>query len=149
MIANRLSRVIDKIISLNQGAFVKGRIAKNIVITQDVVHKIRKHKGKKGLMVTKIDLKKAYDRLEWSFINKALEVWGFSSDFRRLVRSCINSVSYSLLLNGSISGFLMLERGIRQGDHLLPLLFILSFEFLTRLIAREEDQSRLHGIKVA
>lgn len=75
IIAQRLSKLVDKIISPNQGAFVKGRwIAKNTVIAQEVIHKIRSHKGKKGLMAIKIDLKKAYDHLEWSFIDKALEV---------------------------------------------------------------------------
>ncbi|KAH7516409.1 hypothetical protein FEM48_Zijuj10G0132300 [Ziziphus jujuba var. spinosa] len=104
----------EKIISSNQEAFIKGRwIAENTVIAQEVIHKVRSHKGKKGLMVIKIDLKKPYDHLEWRFIYKALEAWGFSSEFRWMIQSCVSSASFFLLL------------------------------------AKEEDQDRLHDIKVA
>nr|XP_048330864.1 uncharacterized protein LOC125422764 [Ziziphus jujuba var. spinosa] len=149
ILAGRLSNVIEKIISPHQGAFVKGRwIAENTVIAQELVHKIRKHKGKQSLMMIKIDLKKAYDRLEWSFVDKVLELWGFSSEFPWMIRSCLSSVHYSLLLNGSVSGTFQPERGIRQGDPLSPILFILCSEILSRLLLKEEDQDRLHGIKV-
>ncbi|KAH7515208.1 hypothetical protein FEM48_Zijuj10G0002700 [Ziziphus jujuba var. spinosa] len=100
-------------------------------------------------MIIKIDLKKAYDRLEWSFIDKALEVWGFSMDFWWMIRSCVSSVNFSLLLNGTICGSFKPERGIHEGDPLSPSLFILCFEFLTRILAKEEEQGWLHGIKVA
>ncbi|XP_060670961.1 uncharacterized protein LOC132800728 [Ziziphus jujuba] len=79
ILAGRLSKVLDKLISPNQGAFIKGRwIAENFVVAQEIVHKVRTHKGKKDLMIIKMDLKKVYDSLEWSFIDKALEAWVFS-----------------------------------------------------------------------
>ena len=82
LLANRLRPLLDKIISSNQGAFVKGRwIAENSIIAQELVHKIKSHKGKNGLLLMKIDLKKAYDRLEWSFVDRSLSAWGFSEDF--------------------------------------------------------------------
>lgn len=74
ILAGRLSNVIDKIISPNQGAFIRGRwIVKNTVTAQEIVHKIHSHKGKKGLMLINIDLKKVFDRMEWGFIDKSLE----------------------------------------------------------------------------
>lgn len=74
ILANWLSQVLEKIISPNQDAFVKGRwIVENSVIAQEVVHRIKKHKGKKGLIVMKIDMKKAYDSMEWHFISRVLD----------------------------------------------------------------------------
>lgn len=97
--------MIDKIVSLNQEAFVKGRwIAENIVVVQEVIHKVQTYKGKKGLMIIKIDLKKAYDHLEWSFLHKALEAWGFSMEFCWMICSCVSSVRLPTLLNGNITG---------------------------------------------
>lgn len=73
ILTERLKKFMGRIISPNQGAFVEGRwIAENRIVAHEVVHKIKQHKGKKGLMLIKMDLKKAYDRLEWDCIMKAL-----------------------------------------------------------------------------
>lgn len=72
--------IIDRIVSPQQRAFVRGRwIAENTVVVQELIYKLRKHKGRDGLVIMKLDLKKAYDRLEWRFLDKALEAWGFSN----------------------------------------------------------------------
>ena len=78
-------------------------LAENSIIAQELVHKIKSHKGKNGLLLMKIDLKKAYDRLEWSFVDRSLSAWGFSEDFRRIILNCLSSVEYSLLINGDQS----------------------------------------------
>lgn len=99
-------------------------------------------------MMIKIDLKKAYDRLEWSFVDKVLKLWGFSIEFRWLIRSCLRSVNFSLLLNGSVCGSFKPEREIREGDPLSPILFILCSEILSRFLLKKEEQGRLFRIKV-
>ena len=72
---------LNRFISPNQGAFVKGRwIAKNTIVTQEIVHKIKSHKGANGLLLMKLDMKKAYDRFEWGFVDKVLAAWGFFED---------------------------------------------------------------------
>lgn len=109
---------------------------------------MKKHREKKGLMAIKVDLKKAYDRIKWKFLDRALGTWGFSTDVRKLLASCVSTVNYSLLLNGGISVSFTPDKGIRQGDPLSLFLFILCFEFLTRLINREENSGKLHRIKV-
>lgn len=74
---------MPKMMSPNQGAFLEGRwIADNTILAHEIVHNIRKTKGRNGLMVAKIDLKKAFDRLEWAFVDKVLKSWGFSKRFR-------------------------------------------------------------------
>lgn len=65
ILANRLRKYLKRIVSPNQGAFVEGRwIAENTIIAQELVHKVKKHQGKQGLLLMKIDLQKAYDSLE-------------------------------------------------------------------------------------
>ena len=74
----RMSKLMEHIISPNQGAFVQGQwIAKNTVVAQELVHKIRKHKGTNGLMLMKIDLRKAYDRNGVVFFRYGVACMGF------------------------------------------------------------------------
>lgn len=146
IITTRMGKIINNIISPNQGAFVKGRwIADNSVIAQEIAHKVNTHKGKKGLMMIKIDMMKAYNKLEWSFIGKVLKAWGFSRDFQFLIFNCISSVEYEILVNGNKTKTVKPARGLRQGDPLSPFLFILSAEVLYRLLDKNEN---LQGIKI-
>lgn len=150
IVTSRLSKVSEKLVSPNQGAFVRRRwIAENTVIAQEIVHKIQKHKGMNGLMLMKMDMKKAYDRMEWDFLIRILRSCGFDEHFVKLVSSCLNSVEFSLLLNGNISECFKLGRGLRQGDSLSPIIFILGSKVLTRLLLKEEIAGKLHGVKVA
>ena len=81
-------------------------------------------------MVVKIDLDKAYDRLEWSFIKMVLEHFGFPENMIRLILSCVSSTTTALLFNGSKLESFHPSRGIRQGDPISPYLFLLCMEFL-------------------
>lgn len=95
-------------------------------------------KGQKGLAAIKLDMEKAYDRLEWKFILHIL-----------MIEQCISIVSFSILINGSPYEFFRPQRGLRQGDPLSPLLFIIAAEVLSHLIKRVEVLGLLQGIKVA
>lgn len=91
IIVERVKHLLPWLISPNQGAFIKGQcIADNMILAQELVLKIKKFKGKGGLMMAKIDLSKAYDRLEWPFIESVLKSWGFSELFRKMVSNCYN-----------------------------------------------------------
>ena len=85
-------------------------------------------------MAIKIDLEKAYDRIEWSFIREILFLFNFPDKLIELIMSCVSSVSTSLLFNGGCLESFCPSRGIRQGDPLSPYLFILCMEFLGHLI---------------
>ncbi|KAG8388292.1 hypothetical protein BUALT_Bualt02G0110400 [Buddleja alternifolia] len=105
--------------------------------------------GQKAFMAIKIDLSKAYDRIEWPLMLKVLSIFGFHDNFVHLVSQCISTPTFSALANGSPCGYFKSTRGIRQGDPLSPYLFILYVELLSRMINRAESEGKIHGIIVA
>lgn len=118
--------ILDKIISPCQSAFIPGRwITENQVIAHELLHSFKMRKVKSGFMALKIDLQKAYDRFNWNFIHAILKNLGFNAMFINWILTCINSVSFEVLVNGGKTGQFNPSRGLRQGDLLSPYLFIL------------------------
>lgn len=109
----------------------------NIILTQEIIHLMTTSKSKKGTMAIKIDLEKAFDRLEWGFIRQTLIYFKFPLDWILLIMSCISSSNLSILLNGDHLDPFHPSRGIRQGDPLSPYIFILCMEYLAWLIQEE------------
>jgi len=131
IIVARLRSYLDKLISPLQIAFVPRRKGiDNAIIVQEIIHTLSRKKGKVGYMAIKIDLEKAYDKLEWSFIRDMLIRANLPTDLIDIIMSCISTVSTSILFNGEALDPIYPSRGIRQGDPLSPYLFILCMEFL-------------------
>jgi hypothetical protein len=101
------------------------------------------------LMALKLNMEKAFDHMEWSFILKILSCLGFSSKWIQLIEQCLSTISFSVLLNGSPFGKFSASKGLRQGDPLSPFLFLLGSEVFSRLILKEELASNIHGIKIS
>ena len=130
--------------------FVPGRqIQDNIIVTQDVLHKFKIMKGKKGCIAWKIDLAKAYDKLQWNFIRSVLVEIGLGSDLVELIMWSITSVQYRVVLNGEVTEPFMPGCGIRQGDPLSPYIFVLCMEKLSHLINQELNSGWWKCIKVS
>ncbi|KAL0357534.1 UNVERIFIED_CONTAM: putative mitochondrial protein [Sesamum calycinum] len=149
-IANRLKVFLDKIISPVQSAFVPGRlITDNILLAFELNHFLNsKSKGGKGWMALKLDVSKAYDKVEWSFLEQVMVKLGFPPSFIRLIMLCISSVSFSFMLSGKQFGSLIPERGLRQGDPLSPYLFLMCTESFSSLLQLAEREGRIQGVSV-
>jgi hypothetical protein len=118
-------------------------------MAHELFHTINSKRGRGGLMAIKIDMEKAFDRMELNFILAILSKLGFHPTWINWIKLCITFSSFSIMLNGSPYGNFNPERGLRQGDPLSPFLFILGTEVLSRLLLRQESQGLLSGIKIA
>ncbi|CAL8995128.1 unnamed protein product [Prunus brigantina] len=135
IIVSRLRPLMSQWISPNQVSFVPGRhITDNILIAQEMMYKFKVSKGKKGFFAWKIDLSKAYDRLNWKFIEYVLEELELPAHYIKLIMSCVNSVRYQVCVNGELTEAFLPSNGIRQGDPLSPYLFVLCIEKLSHII---------------
>lgn len=140
ILCDRLKPLLPSIISDTQGAFVSGRlISDNIIIAHEMVYGLQTNdKVAENFMAIKTDMSKAYDHVEWCFLETLLENLGFDRVWIRWVMACVSTVSFSVLLNGRSHGFIKLERGIRQGNPLSPFLFILCAEALISCLNQAE-----------
>jgi len=150
VLANRLKQILPDIISLAQSAFVPGRlISDNILVACELTHFMKhKEKGKEGYAAVKLDMSKAYDQVEWSFLHAIMTKMGFRSRWIDLIMNCVTTVSYRIRVNGELSEMFKPERGLRQGDPLSPYLFLLCAEGFSTLLSQAEQNGRLQGVKV-
>ena len=122
VLTNRLKPFLPQLISEQQSAFMLDRlITDNIMVAFETLHYVRNHRsGQKGYMAVKLDMSKAYDRVEWGYMEKLMKKMGFNETWVKLLMTCITSATYSILINGEPQGNIVPSRGLRQGDPLFP-----------------------------
>lgn len=104
---------------------------------------------KTSFYALKLDMSKAYGRIEWSFLHRVLTWFGFNEAWIRKIMFCVSSPTFSILLNGSPFGFFKASRGLRQGDPLSPYLFILCAEVLTSTLSQIQQAKMIDGLKMS
>ena len=147
VLSSRLKEVLPETIGESQGAFVAGRqILDTVLVANEVVEDYRK--GGRSGVVFKIDFEKAYDFVEWGFLDFVLEKKGFGFIWRKWIMGCLSTVSFSVFVNGRPRGKFRGSRGLRQGDPLSPFLFTLVVDVLGRLIDKAVQLQVIQGFIV-
>ena len=143
-IANRLKKVLPKIIHEDQKGFLKGRyIGENFRLLYDTLV-FTEQKKIPGLLLM-IDFEKAFDSVSWSFVQKSLDTFNFGPDIKKWVRTFYNNIKTCVNVNGQYTGWFKVCRGVRQGDPLSPYLYLICAEILSTMIRNNED---IKGIKL-
>ncbi|KAL4283361.1 hypothetical protein GQ457_16G031550 [Hibiscus cannabinus] len=151
VLVNRLRPLMQDCISENQAAFIPGRlISDNIIISHELFHYMHSPgtSPSKGAAL-KLDIEKAYDHVEWPFLEAMLLRIGFDAQWTDLVMSCVRTVTYQIRMNGSLSEVVQPERGLRQGDPLSPFLFAICTEGLSALLNAEKQAGHLTGMRAS
>ena len=99
-------------------------------------------------MAVKLDISKAYDRVEWSYLEAIMRKMGFHERWIVLMMMCVSTVSYLVLINGEPKGKIVPLRGIRQGDPISPYLFLLCTEGLSAMLKKEESEGHIKGVAI-
>lgn len=107
-----------------------------------------RNKKKKCYVAVNLDMNKAYDRVRWDFLFKVLSDFGFSPFWIHIIRLCVSTVSYQVLVNGEPTSSFHLCCRPRQGDHLSPYLFVSCMEVFSASLCLAERQHLLRGISI-
>lgn len=127
---------------------MKGKqIHDNIVVVSEVFHFLKlKKKRKRYMMALKVDMNKAYDRVEWNFLRVVMKKLGVDGKW---IMECISSVFFNIIINGKVSNNFSPSRGLRKRDHLSLYLFLFVSDILSRMIKSYIEYGSLSGMKLS
>ncbi|GAU48811.1 hypothetical protein TSUD_406440 [Trifolium subterraneum] len=147
VLAARLSKVLDELIPNSQSAFLKGRqLVDGVVVVNEVIDFARK--AGKDCLILKVDFEKAYDSVDWGFLDYMLRRFDFGAKWCAWMKACVCSGNMSVLLNGSPTEEISIRRGLKQGDPLAPFLFLIVAEGLGALMRKAVEIGRFQPFLV-
>jgi hypothetical protein len=139
---NRLERVCDRLLGPNQTTFVKGRyILESVVAAHELIHHSIREKVKE--LVLKLDYEKAYDKVDCQFLENLLISRGFGHKWVSWIMKMVKGGSISISLNDDESSYFKPGKGLRQGDHLSPLIFNLVIDVFTRILVKAAKKQHI------
>lgn len=100
-------------------------------------------------MALKLDIAKAFDKVEWHFFDTVMMQMGFCLQWRTWIKMCISTFTYFVLVNGEQSRDIIPKRGLRQGGPISPYLYIICTEGLSRLIKSYIQSNKIHGFRTS
>ncbi|KAK5846193.1 hypothetical protein PVK06_002467 [Gossypium arboreum] len=120
----------------------------NVLITHELVHYLQSVKNgpNKGFVI-KLDMSKAYDRVESNFIEKVMKRMGYAEAWVTKIMSCVHSVRYMVKCNLTLSNTIVPGRGLRQGDPLSPYLFLFCMEAFSKMLIQAQNNNKIKGIR--
>lgn len=144
-----LKIVLPSLISDSQSAFVSGKeITDNILVAYEIIHFLKMtNKGKQRFMSLKLYMSKAYDHVEWNYLECILKVLSFPNPSINLIMQCVKTIFF-ILINGWPKRPIVPSKGLKQGDPLSPYLFILYTEDLVNLLKQSMLYKSLSRIRV-
>lgn len=146
-LANRSKKVIEKIISPPQSAFIGDRnIFESILTCNEMIHSMKKIRA--GSFIFKVDFEKAFDCVRWDFLLDMMDKMGFGSKWIGWIRECLSSARVSIPINGSPTKEIPMGCVLHQGDALSSFLFLIVAEGLHLLLEDEKSRNLLSGISV-
>jgi hypothetical protein len=145
ILANRLAENLPKMVFPNQSALVNGRnIHDNFMMVRETAKAI--HRQKTPRILLKLDIGKAFDSVSWPFLLEVLRHLGFGLLWRNLIAKLLSSSSTRVLVNGEPGDLICHQQGLRQGDPLSPMLFILVMDVLNSLFQKANDLGLLEPL---
>jgi hypothetical protein len=144
-VTNRYAKIMNRLISQCQSAFIRGRfILESVVTAHEVIHEI--HSKKEQGLVFKIDYEKAYDKVNLDFLYEVLSARGFSTKFISMIRQITQNGSVGVKVNDVEGEFFLTGKGVRQGDPLAPLLFNTVVDVFSRMLVKGTNAGLIRGL---
>jgi hypothetical protein len=145
VLANQLAGRLHEMVSTNQSAFIKKRFIKdNFMLVQQTTQFL--HQQEQPRILFKLDISKAFDSVSWAFLLEVLKKMGFDTIWCDMISSLLATSSTQILMNRVPGGFIAHQRGLRQGDPLSPILFILVMDILARLVQKASEDGFLQPL---
>lgn len=145
ILATRLSKVVCSLVDSSQSPFIKGRcIIDNIVTAEELMFSL--HKRQLLGHILKVDFSKAFDLVDWDFLFNLLEARGFGRRWVGWIKSLLCFSKTTIIINGSQSDYVRYRRGLKQGDPLSPLLFVLVKNVLGSMFKHTLNSGVLVGV---
>ncbi|MCH79506.1 LINE-1 reverse transcriptase like [Trifolium medium] len=147
VLAARLAKVMDSVVATTQSAFIKGRnLVDGVMVVNEVVDLAKK--SGRPCLILKVDFEKAYDSVDWGFLEYMLRRFGFCNKWVDWVKACVFAGNLSVLVNGSPTTEINIQRGLKQGDPLAPFLFLLVAEGFAGLMRSAGTKNLFKGFTV-